>query len=383
MNSTFETRFEFYNPFREFAAVEKYWCELQARCSHHYFLSWGWISTWIKNLPESTDIRLVVGFMDDDPALAFFVGVSSKGRRILSLNATGFEKFDQLYLEYNHVLITPHHRFGLEELLQAVSTLSWDEFNMPGVDAEFARQTEILNPISDQEFVRAILLEKSSAPYVDLDKVRSHELDYLRLLSQNKRSQIRRSIKEYEKTGEINVAEAADKAQAHQYFEELVMLHQQEWHRRNKAGAFSNAFLLRFHTDLIDSRFDLGEIQIMKIFNPQMTIGILYNFVYRGKIYFYQSGFNYLPGNVYRPGLVSHYRAVIRNAERGFSTYEFMAGDADYKFSLSTDSRQMYWVKLLHSPFYYALDKCTQRIRHKKEAALRFLSAFWSAGKLL
>jgi CelD/BcsL family acetyltransferase involved in cellulose biosynthesis len=78
-----------------------------------------------------------------------------------------------------------------------------------------------------------------------------------------------------------------------------------------------------------------------------MTIGYLYNLVYDKNVLFYQSGLNYSGSNIYRPGLISHYYAIIHNAQKGMDVYDFLAGDSDYKKSLSTNSCRMYWARLV------------------------------------
>ena len=89
-------------------------------------------------------------------------------------------------------------------------------------------------------------------------------------------------------------------------------MHQKNWLAKGEVGAFSNTYLLSFHKLLIEDWYDSGYIQLFKselwIFVPSV---ICYNFVYDKKVYYYQSGFEYLKENKYRPGfmsqLFSHY----------------------------------------------------------------------------
>ncbi len=376
MNHTSQTKFICINPFQEASLVEKYWKALLKKSRQHYFLSWGWISTWLDSLKGEADVRLIVGLQNDEPVISFFVGVITKKKfgifssRTLSLNSTGSSYFDELYLEYNDVLKESSVHFSLKDLFSAVEDLTWDEFLLPGLALSFVDETSMLT-VLEKKNVQVLIDEESPACYVNLDQVRAADLDYLRLISSNKRSQIRRSIKEYEKNGKIEILEAKNVQQAQEWFAEMVVLHQKEWVSRGRAGAFSNEYLLQFHKDLISSRFGAGEIQILKIFNSTMTIGILYNFIYHGRVYFYQSGLNYLPGNIYRPGMVSHYFSILYNASNGMMYYDFLAGDAAYKVSLATDSQPVYWLRLFRNPlrFYFELG-----VRHAKSRLKSFPS---------
>jgi len=131
--------------------IERIWRDLQEHCEHEYFLSWGWISTWLASLPQEVDVRLVVGYLQEQPALAFFLGFSRRRKygilptRTLSLNTTGSRYLDLLYIEYNGVLHIPSLQFSMDDLLEVLVGRPWDEFSLAGLTAEFARQTGLLD----------------------------------------------------------------------------------------------------------------------------------------------------------------------------------------------------------------------------------------------
>lgn len=363
-------KFIYYNPAIDMSLIEKYWQMLSRRCAHHYFLSWGWMSTWLETLPAENNVRLIVGFIDEEPMVAFFMGTAKRRKygifssRIVSLNTTGMPYFDKLYLEYNSVLADPSIPLDSDLLFRSIDNMVWDEVHLPGLSLQFMDKLRNLLDRDGANFF-ALIDEQSSAAYVDLDAVRAAEMDYLSFLSSNRRSQIRRSIKEYEKDGVIDIVEAGTLQEAQDFFDGLVGLHQKEWTERGGAGAFSNEYLFEFHKKLIASRFSEGEIQMLRISTPKQVLGYLYNFLYNGRVYFYQSGFNYLPGNLYRPGLVSHYCSILHNARSGNSVYDFLAGDADYKSSLATGLDDMYWIRVFRRPVRYHVEKQVRSLKDR------------------
>jgi len=365
-----QINFQSYNPFENFDLVEKIWMTMLDKCQHSYFTSWGWISTWIKSLPTDSDLEFIVGFRDDNPVLAFFFGQRRTVKygvlpsRVVSLNTTGNPYYDQLYIEYNSILYDGLTESVHKELLDYFGKLGCDEFILPGMSSGFVQDHGLISNSSLGEF-HVIFDEINNSYFVDLGKVRDGEMDFLKLLSTNKRSQIRRSIKQYELDGKVQVQEALDSEQALIMFDELVVMHQDEWHKRGKPGAFANKYLCQFHRELIQSRFAKNEIQLLKIKNDRITIGYLYCFVYHGNVLFYQCGFSYSTENVYRPGLVSHYYAIMHNARIGMKTYDFLAGDADYKNSLSTDSVPIYWIRLFKSQRRFNFEHRILGLRNK------------------
>ncbi len=366
-------QFKQYNPFDDIDFLSTVWLALQKKCRHSYFNSWGWISTWIKSLPPGTDIKLVVGYVDDEPVIGFFIGRNRRRKygflpsNVVSLNSTSISRYDQLFIEYNSMLAAPSVSGDVDFLFDYLFSLKWDEFSFPGwapggVDGVDLERVKDIAARHDS-FLLVENCEDSN--FVELDKIRAAGMDYLKLLSSNRRSQIRRSIKQYEQDGKIQVKEAGNVTEAIGMFENLVLLHQKEWEKRGKPGAFSNQYLLQFHRDLIRTRFDEKEIQVLHIYNDKMDLGYLYNFIYNGEVLFYQSGFNYLAENLYRPGLVSHYFAVMHNAAKDMLRYDFLAGDTGYKSSLSTASVQMYWMRLVRGRVRFQIEKGLADLKEK------------------
>lgn len=365
----------------DFPTVERIWNALQPHSEHHYFLSWGWLSTWLKTLPASQRVWLIAGLRGQEPVLAFLTGRTTSwlpvpGLRRAALHATGNPRFDKIYVEYNGVLHDPALPLDFDLFRRACGQIRWAEFRLPGISAQFAADLGNLPEHAEERL--AIVEEATTAYSVNLEQVRAQNLDYAALLSANKRAQIRRSIKEYEKDGPITVEEAKSAPEALRFLERLAEYHEKEWRQRGKNGAFSNEYFRRFHHALIENRFAHGEIQLLRIATPQTELGYLYNFVYRGRVYFYQSGFNYRPGNLFRPGLLSHYYAVLRNARLGHQNYDFMAGEDDYKKSLATDSEPMYWIRLFRSrPVFLAWKAFSAAKQRAKRSPLAYRLLTW------
>ncbi len=66
-------RFELINPFENFEIVEHFYTKISKDTSHGYFTSWGWISNWLKSLPENEEIYFVVVFLNEIPISVFFL----------------------------------------------------------------------------------------------------------------------------------------------------------------------------------------------------------------------------------------------------------------------------------------------------------------------
>jgi CelD/BcsL family acetyltransferase involved in cellulose biosynthesis len=364
------------NALTERELVRQIWQGLLEKTPHSYFNSWGWISAWLASLPADREIKLLTAFLDDEPVVAFFIG-RARGLRYgflpshtLALNATGNSYFDQIFIEYNRAIIHPDFVPNWTELWDAAG--NWDEIILPGLAPDF---TQAAGLQADSVGAFHVLTDKVENSYwVDLQKIRAANMDYLSLLSSNRRSQIRRSLREYEQDGGLTIREAGDLSEALAMYAGLIELHQSEWKKRGKLGAFANDYFRLFHERLIRERIGNGEIQLLQISVGDRPLGYLYSFLYSGRVFFYQSGFAYGEGNAQRPGLVSHYLAILHNASKGFDTYDFLAGEAQYKSSLATHSAPMSWVRLIRGGLRLQFEKYLLSVRKRVKSMPELLS---------
>ena len=336
---------------RNVGEVEQLWRQIATPLAGSFFLSWEWISTWLTTLPNEAKIELIVGRLGGKPVLAFFIGWRKVTRhglfryRTASLNSTADEYLDEISIECNGAVVAPDLALNVAIEICRATADRWDELYMPGLSDKLTIDIEQLSESCKNS--HNIFLERDDlSHYVDLEKVRKSGLDYLSLLSPNRRQQIRRSLKEYDKQGGIALQLAENSEQALRMLDSLAELHQQEWNRRGKSGAFANSYFFDFHRALIQRHFAKGVIQLIRIYTPESTIGYLYNYVYNRDVLFYQCGFNYTNNNHARPGLISHYLSIVMNAKLNHNHYDFLAGDSQYKRSLATDHYRMTWVKL-------------------------------------
>lgn len=327
--------------------LEAEWRDLQQRAAHSFFNSWAWIGSWLESLPAKIQPRLiraraqgrVVGLATLCERVVTRGGVIRS--RTLALNATADPWLDELTIQHNGLLCEQ----GVEaQVFDACMKAflergSWDEIRIDGMD-----QMALVETIPGA-LVKPILNIRPEY-FVDLDAVRGPGKQYRDRLPQKIRSQLRGSIKDC--PGELTFRMASTIAEAEEYMRELKRLHTESWGAKNEPGAFANQYFDKFHADLIRKRFHEGVIQISRLTVSDRPVGYVYNFLYQGRIYAYQSGFDMQFDNrsSWRPGLLTHMFAVESGVASGHSVYSFLAGTSRYKKHLSTAESQMAWVVL-------------------------------------
>ncbi|HJX53845.1 MAG TPA: GNAT family N-acetyltransferase [Polyangia bacterium] len=347
--------------------VERDWRELESRSDRSFFRSWSWIGAWLGALPSAIRPELL-RVTSEGRTVALGVLVRRRLRRhgvllsrALFLNSTGDPDLDEITIEYNGLLC--ERGFEQESARACIEFLlsrdDWDEWFLDGV------QDPGLSDRVPASGVRWVVRRQSKCHHVDLEALRGSGGEYLGLLGSNTRHNIRRSVREYEKLGPL-VLESADTAeQVSAFFSGLRQLHQAYWQAKGLSGSFANPFFAEFHAHLVRTLFAEGSIQLLRLRAGNTIIGYLYNFVDRGRVYNYQSGFDYAlcPKPYGRPGLVAHAHAVELNRRLGHLFYEFMAGDSQYKQALGVSSTDMVWLVAQRTRLRFWLEDCLRRVR--------------------
>lgn len=351
--------------------VAETWQALEAVAQPPYFLTWGWMQNWLACLPASQLPDLAVWREDQRDVATCFLGHQQLVRhhffpsRALFLNATGVPSRDELCIEHNAILCVPGQRARALDLVSLVPG-DWDELFLPAVDeGSFAdlEQHDGRRNGTDRRY-RVRLEKEVVAPFVDLEKVRAAPGGYLSLPGASTRAQIRRT----ERTlSPIELEAATDRVEAHAILRELIALHEKSWHARGELGAFSDPWFVRFHERLIDSRFERGEVQLLRIHGNGGTIGCLYNLVANGRVLFYQSGFTSFDDPRVKPGYLCHALAIEHAARAGYAVYDLLAGDRRYKHSLATGSVKLSWLRIQRPRVRFAIEDWLRRC---KRAAL-------------
>lgn len=339
------------------------WRDLEARSDGSFFTSWHWLGCWLRCLPKSIGPKLLTV---RDGSQTVGLAILTRRRRVrhgvfvshgLYLHETGLPEQDALTMEYNGILAD--RRYGEAVVQSALDGLlrldvGWDELMLSGLVSDAAEA----DPAMARKLgLRVWVRDRKRFDFVDLEALRRGGGDYLAALSGNTRHQIRRSLRLYGGAEAVRLEVATNVDEALRFFAELKDLHQAYWMGRGQPGAFANPFFETFHRQLVADAFPAGAIQMLRVSAPNWPLGYLYNLVFGGRVYAYQSGFRYDADAKLKPGLVSHYLAIEHNLADGQAVYDFMAGEGQHKKSLGTDAADMIWLVLQRDKMKYRIER--------------------------
>ena len=336
-----------FEPLADLDALGASWRNLERRAlESSFFQSWTWVGSWLGALPGLAGLRLLT--VRDAGSI---VALGVLGRRTLRrhgvlpvrglfVGETGDPAFDMLTVEHNGLLLdSAVADAALAAALTELRTAEpWDEIKISGVERRAADRYRTAFSLRG---CRVLVRNETPHYTIALERLRAEGRDFASTLSSNTRSQVRRSMREYEKRGPLKVRVAGDRLQAEAALDALRELHQAYWNARGKPGAFATPFATEFHRRLIATGLRRGEIQLAEVASGPETIGILYNFVHRGAVLNYQSGLRYETDSRLKPGLVAHVLLIEQNLQLGARVYDLLMGDERYKKSLATDEGTM------------------------------------------
>jgi len=352
------------------------WSYLQVRSRYSFFTSWGWIGCWLSQLPVAIRPQLLIAQNRSGIVGLGFVNRKRVWRgkitslRALFLHETGDCVRDSLTIEHNGFLVER----GLEEAVQRAmidflcsECPDWDELYLSGVDAG----SPLARVMQEERPGCRFLVDKQRPCYmVDLAALRKSGQDFLSTLGSSTRANVRKAIRLYEERGPLTTVAPRDVGEALCFYEELKVLHSATWKARGESGAFSGDWLDGFHRRLIETCFPRGEIQLLQIRAGEQLIGALYNFALDGHVAFYQSGFLYEENPKLKPGLVCHTLAIEFNRELGSTTYDFLAGDSQYKRSLGQEMEPQIWGVLQRQRLRFRIEELLRSTRIRVGALL-------------
>lgn len=339
------------------------WLDLCARANHSFFMSWPWVSNWLQFYkPDATIVRVY----KEDCLVCMAVLVTSQNQHLqifsstcLNLGLTGNERQDQIWPEYNHVLVDESHRAAaIASLWKHVSDqMEWDELVVGAITGETKQELE------DNIHLKPHVLWSSKSYGVDLEALSRGNTSFLDSLSRNTRYQINRAVKEYRKHGEIEFRKAGSVAEATQFFEEAGPMHVAKWGRSLSGSGYVNPEFVGFHKDLIQREFDQGYIDIFRLQVGGETKSFIYNYVYEGQVLFYLGAMVSEENSKLKPGLIAHSLCIQHYADLGLRYYDFMAGEHRYKLNLGKESERQYRVSFQKQVPLFVAEQALRRLK--------------------
>ncbi|WP_371192505.1 GNAT family N-acetyltransferase [Glaciecola sp. SC05] len=304
------------------------------------FTSEQWLVAWLKCADA---MPALITFNNEGETIGFaFLGKQTAWYGdTYYLNQTGISEYDQMWIEHNDIICSetwlPQCRYSL---LQALSHTE-----------NFHRLIISLCPSMQWDAEHTFLwsIDTAQVAYVDMSLIQNSSDGMAKLLSKNARSGINRS-KNYIQKNHGDIAFDVVDNPIDTLQQKAAPLHVAQWRDTDSGSGFSNPHFVDFHKQLCGNNCENYRTEVLHFKAGEQDLGYLYMMLSHKTVFFYLSAINYNDDdNRYKPGLVMHKLAIEHYANLGYERYDFLAGYARYKETLSTHHYPLYTLHIANS----------------------------------
>jgi CelD/BcsL family acetyltransferase involved in cellulose biosynthesis len=331
------------------ALIKSEWNRLAERdSSATLFQRWEWNQAWWENLGKHQGTACVLSVTEGPEktlkGIAPFCLIEKRspvGRiRIL-------EFFGGRFFDYQGILAEDVHRKGVSEAVAdwlGRGEVGWDL----GDFRHMVRQSD-----SAREFQAALerlpfplrIKEEGKAPYSVLNPEKTlmeHVPD------SGFAEYLKRKMKKIRKDFEVGFSTAAGPEELQRGFPGFVSLNRMRSKDKLQQGIFRNQSVEGMIFDVSERFLQANILRFHTLTLNRRPAAFLLNFAYRGRTYFYQSGFD-LDFRKYSTGLVVHALAMEVALNEKIREYDWLIGEEEYKFQWTKCFRTIDRFRLVRS----------------------------------
>lgn len=329
--------------FSDISHLSEKWLCLEEYSDCTMFLSWQWIKPWLDSLTQPAFLvearfegRVVgLGLFIEKKRFAFgLVPVTQWW-----LHRTGDQQHDQIWMEYNDFLLSkedaPAIRSAMIKHLYEQRN-RYDECIIGLSTAEVLSEYEAC-------FCHYKSVVNDKGYLIDLSFIKdSYSSD---CLSRNTRQQLNRTEKLLSEKGDLTLQIIKNTKEKKANIDKIKQLHITRWGGSDTPSGFLNPIFDEVFTKIYASEI----VELVCVSLNDIQVAFLVNFIYKGKVYFYLSALEKYNDKKIKLGMIAHKKAIEYYAKQGMVSYDFLAGDSQYKKSLSNHS-YMHDMKCFYIP---------------------------------
>ena len=316
-----------------------HWSDLYLHTEASPFLHLNWIQNWLKQV--SNPILLVTAIIKGETVglgiLAQNTVKSLLGFKVEQwwLHRCGDTLLDQNWIEYNDFLVS---KVDADSIRAAMFGAIMDWLPNTAELCVGVSDIEILEQLTHPQVNYRDTWKASGykLPISEIYHTQSNHLneDLLLTFSTNTRRQIKRSFKLLSQYGELSLKPLAKDQQSILFEDIFAANHKQKW---GASSGFNNHDFVNFHRQLLLG----GSTDILQIMMGDKPVMYIYSLINDRGVFFYMASMNSFDDNKIKLGLVGHCLAISYYSILGFKQYDFLAGEARYKTSLSSEQYVM------------------------------------------
>jgi CelD/BcsL family acetyltransferase involved in cellulose biosynthesis len=309
--------------------------------SDSIFLTWEWVFNWWQVYGVGKELRvLVLRDQDEDEDIVAIAPFYVRTKKILgglSINEIRFlgtgEDVSPDYLDF--IIKKGFENEAINAFIKYLAVKNgWHVVNLTDM-LSTSFTVKILQKVAADNRLMVESSERATCPYIQL--LPDWE-EYIGGLSKNMRYNIKRRMRNLEKDFKTRYFVWQDIEGLEYAMERLSFLHNKRWNQKGGKHGFSSKEYNAFHQAVAREFGMKGWLQLSCLELDGEIVGILYDYRYRNKIYYYQGGFD--PSLYkYSLGLVLRAYVIQRAIENGIKEIDLLKGAHEYKYMWTEHDR--------------------------------------------
>lgn len=312
-----------------------------------FFLSWTWLSGWLRNTQKW--FVLVAKRDALSPPVAFFpmrlrIRKTAEGEVIKEVAMAGNRVAD-----YTGFICRPEYYDAvISAFATAIQKMKWDQVHLENICLSLPRSKQFLSYFSSKDYEFKIkkhfnkndTTDNYVCPYVSLPEC--WETYLTENLSTNTRQKIRRFLRKIDGSSDMRIT-CATADTIKRDLDILLQLWIQKWSYKKPKNTLTA--LQSTYRTMLEQSFEAGLLFLPVCWNGEMPVGALASFIDRRKksLLFFIGGrdetFKGFPS-----GFVLHAFSLRFGISNGFQTYDFMRGNEPYKYLFGCKERQVWYI---------------------------------------
>ena len=307
--------------------------------SDSIFLTWEWVFNWWQVYGQRKELCVLVlrGQNGDIIAIAPFYVRKKKVLKSFSTHEVRFlgtgEDVSPDYLDL--IIMKDREDEAINAFIEYISRKDgWDVLNLTDMLSTSISYAILEKAASDNGLI-VKRNECATCPYIQIP---SSWEEYISGLSKNMRYNVKRRIHNLEKNFKTRYFIWQDIEGLQNAMERLAFLHNKRWEEKSSIHSFSSKEYNAFHQAVAKEFVPKGWLQLSCLELDGEIVGILYDYRYKNKIYYYQGGFD--PSFYkYSLGLVLRAYVIQKAIEDKIEEIDLLKGGYDHKYKWTESDR--------------------------------------------
>jgi CelD/BcsL family acetyltransferase involved in cellulose biosynthesis len=340
-----------------FTALRPEWnALLRDSASDCPFLTWEWLHTWWTHVSGSSRLRIAAVRADHElVALAPFRITKSRVALLSRVDMLGTGEAGSDYLDV--IVRCGWEVDGLRALTEFVR--SENATLRLGHLAPTAAASDLANRLETDGWT-ASTAPDGVCPYIPLT---GHTWDsYLGTLGPSHRANVRRRIKSLNQHFSVRFELVTTDAGRREALATLVAFHERRYAGRGGSTAFMTPALRAFHDEVTGRALTRGWLRLFVLRVNDAVAAVMYGFMYNGRFYFYQHGFDdqYQQHSI---GLVVMGLSIRAAIDEGADEFDMLWGVEPYKSLWARETRDLRKIQLFPPHLGGRIHRGTSRAR--------------------